>query len=255
MALMGLARDSGARAMAQAVERTSTQALHTGVSPAATAATLAAMRTILAAASLAVLLPAQRVCVAGIIEPVPGPTICQQGETHWIPLANVFLRSNTVGLDAYSFRQVVVHGIDVGLLCRVIDVQRIVDPSPVQLLSCGSQMIGCPFKVKVQGPGIGFAAIAASLQPGFQAFSCSGQGPVEHSLLLSAPIVTLVGSTTGTGSVDVVVPIPLQSAFVGMQVWFQGAHMTIGPVGPLLLSNSVLLIPSLLLPPCAPTNC
>lgn len=207
------------------------------------------------ALSLLTSLPAQTVCVTGILEAVPGPTICQQGETHWLPAANVYLRASGINLGNYVGRTVVVHGVDIGLVCRVLDVRQVDDPARVQLIHCGSQMIGCPFKVKVNGPGLGFAVLGASLARGFTPFSCSGLGPVETTLLLGSPITTLVAGATGTGSLEQVVPIPLVSAFVGVLVLFQGAHMTIGPIGPLYFSNVVELVPGPLLPPCAPTNC
>jgi hypothetical protein len=198
---------------------------------------------------------AQTVCVTGVLEPVPGPTICQQGETHWFREARVYLRASGINLGNYVGRTVTAHGVDIGLLCRVLDVRQIVDPARTQLISCGSQMIGCPFKVKVLGPGLGFAILAASTGQGFTPFGCTGLDPVENTLLLATPVVTLISGLTGTGTLEQVIPIPLVNAFVGVRVLFQGAHMTVGPVGPLELSNVVELVPGLLLPPCAPTNC
>jgi hypothetical protein len=131
-------------------------------------------------------LAAQTVCVTGVLEPVPGPTICQQGETHWFRESGVYLRATGINLGNYVGRTVTAHGVDIGLLCRVLDVRQIVDPAAVQLISCGSQMIGCPFKVKVQGPGLGFAILAASLARGFQPFSCNGLDPVQRAAAASS---------------------------------------------------------------------
>lgn len=205
--------------------------------------------------SLSLPLAAQTICVTGVLQPLPGPTICMQGETHWLPDAEVFLRATGIDLNQYIGRTVTVHGVDIGLLCRVIDVRQVVDPAAVQLVGCGSQMIGCPFKVKVTGPGLGFAMLAASFTAGFHPLGCSNLDAIRGSLLLGLPAEVLLSGTTGSGSLELTIPIPLNNALVGVRVRFQGAHMTIGPVGPLELSNRVELVPGLLLPPCAPTNC
>lgn len=196
------------------------------------------------------------VCVSGTIVPVGGPTICQQGETHRLDGTAIYLRSSTVNLDSVSGRVVEVQGTDIGLLCRVIDVQAVVDPTPVALTWCGSPMIGCPLKVVVQGPGLGFAILAASLTPDFQPLGCGNNpGDVHGTLQLGQPVETIFAGVTTSGSVDTTIAIPLDNALVGLFVWFQGAHMTIGRQGPLRLSNVGMIQVSLLLPPCAPTNC
>lgn len=195
------------------------------------------------------------VCVSGLLEPVPGPTICQQGETHWFAAARVYLRSNTVNLASFAGQVVQVEGPDIGLLCRVIDVRRVAAPAPALLVSCGSPMAGCPVRVEVQGPGLGFAILAASTGAGFQPLGCGGLGALEGTLLLGSPAVVLVAGTTGTGELGVTIPIPLQNALVGVGILFQGAHATIGPVGPLHLTNVERIVVSPLLPPCLPITC
>ena len=212
------------------------------------------IRTAMPGAIAAALAAQAPVCVSGIVEPVPGPTICQNGETHWFAAASVYLRSSTVNLAALVGHTVQVQGTDVGLLCHVIDVQQVADPAPVAMSSCGSPMLGCPVRLRVSGPGLGFAVLAGSVARAFQPLGCSGPGPTG-TILLGPPIVTLVSGTTGLGTIDVLVPIPPNPALQGVSVWFQGAHMTIGPIGPIVTSDVVRIVVTPLLPPCAPTNC
>jgi hypothetical protein len=210
----------------------------------------------LACAFFASTLAAQNVCVSGEIVPLGGPTLCQQGETHRLEGTSVYLRSSAVNLGSFLGRVVEVEGVDVGLLCRVIDVAQVLDPTPVLLTSCGSPMAGCPVKVVVQGAGLGFAILGASFGGDFNPLGC-GNNPADlhGTLLLAAPVEVLVASTTGSGRVEVTIPIPASNAVLGLGVLFQGAHMTIGRQGPLRLANRVGVTIAPLLPPCGATNC
>ncbi|HLQ38799.1 MAG TPA: hypothetical protein VK348_13400 [Planctomycetota bacterium] len=201
-------------------------------------------------------LAAQSVCASGEIVPIAGPTICQNGETHRLLGTAVFLRSSTLNLGAYAGRIVEVQGTDVGLLCHVIEVTGVIDPAPVTMSWCGSPMLSCPVKVVLQGPGLGVGLLAVALASGYQALGCgTNPGDLHGTLLLGPAADVFAVLATPTGRLDQVVPIPLDSALVGLNVLFQGAHMTIGPQGPLQVSNRVTVTLSILMPPCAPTNC
>src|SRR5262245_49385030 len=63
--------------------------------------------------------------VTGIVQPVPGPTICMQGETHFLECTSVYLKSSTVNLNAWVGQTVNVTGVDVGITCHVIDVTSV----------------------------------------------------------------------------------------------------------------------------------
>jgi hypothetical protein len=214
-----------------------------------------ALSSLLGALLLGAALPAQNpVCITGVLAPVPGPTICQQGETHWFAAAGVYLKSSTVNLAAHVGSTVRIEGNDVGLLCHVIDVTQLFDPAPVVLVSCGSAMLGCGVRVRVNGPGLGFVLLAASTGRGYQPLGCGG-ATLHGTVLLGQPIVTLVGQVDGNGTASALASIPPNPAFLGAQLWFQGAHLPIGPVGALELSDVLQVIVAPLLPPCAPTNC
>jgi hypothetical protein len=194
------------------------------------------------------------VCITGLLEPLPGPTICQQGETHWFAAARVYLKSSTVNLAAHVGSTVRIEGTDVGLLCHVVDVTQIFDPAPVVLTSCGSAMLGCGVRVRVNGPGLGFVLLAASTTRGYQPLGC-GSASLHGTVLLGQPIATLAGIVDGNGTVSALASIPANTAFLGAQLWFQGGHLPIGPVGALELSDVLGITVTPLLPPCAPTNC
>jgi len=197
----------------------------------------------------------QPVCVSGLLEPVPGVTICQQGETHWFPEAGIYLRSNSVNWTPFVGRVVTVTGFAIGLTCELLDVIQITDPAPTLLVQCGSPMLGCPVKVVVSGPGMGLAFLAASTSSGIIPFGCLSVNGLEGSLLLGLPAVILSSGVTGTGIFDLTFTIPSNNSLIGIGVWLQGAHATIGPVGPLVLTNVQQFVTTPLLPPCAPTNC
>lgn len=205
-------------------------------------------------ALLAPPVPAQGpVCVTGRVVPV-GPTICQQGETHMLECARVFLRSSSVNLARYNGQIVRIEGRDIGLLCTVLDVNR-VTPAPATLIRCGSPSPGCPIKLKVCPGAIGRWWLFGSFRPGFRPVDCQGMRFfADGSLLLGVPGVTLVsGMPLGTCG-ELTINIPADPALTGLQAWFQGVRQDIGPVGPLQLTNAecVTLLP---MRPCSVPNC
>lgn len=195
--------------------------------------------------------PAQ-VCLNGVLEPVGGPTICQQGETHLVSGTRVYLRSRTVDLNRWNGQLVRIEGSDISVTCRVLDVTQVTLPTAVLRL-CGSPSPGCPVKLTV-GPGaIGQWLLFGSFQQGYQPFGCTF--PVDGTLLLGGAISTVSGGMFGGPSGDTVIFIPLNPALVGLRVLFQGARQDIGPIGPPQLTNVELLVLSPFMPPCQPLNC
>ena len=102
---------------------------------------------------------------------------------------------------------------------------------------------------------MGLAFLAASTSSGNIPVGCLSVNGLEGSLLLGLPAVILSSGVTGTGIFDLTFTIPSNNSLIGIGVWLQGAHATIGPVGPLVLTNVQQFVTTPLLPPCAPTNC
>lgn len=202
---------------------------------------------------------AQDLCVTGELQPVPGPTICQQGETHMLVgtgTVAVFLRSNAVNLQASVGNIVTVVGQDIGLLCRVLDVTAVLDPAPVVAVSCGSPSPGCPIRVATQGPGLGAGLLAIAFDSGFTPLGCGTlPGELSGTVLLGTAAELLLAGPAPVGRIDTTLLIPADNALIGTNVGFQGAHMTVGRAGPWRISNVVWLQIAPLLPPCAPLNC
>lgn len=200
---------------------------------------------------LATAIPAQ-VCLNGVLEPVGGPTICQQGETHLVAGTRVYLRSRTVDLNRWNGQLVRIEGNDISVTCRVLEVTQVTPPTAV-LRWCGSPSTGCPVKLTV-GPGaIGQWLLFGAFQQGYQPLGCVF--PVDGTLLLGGTIATVNGGMFGGPSGDTVIFIPLSPALVGMRVLFQGARQDIGPLGPPQLTNLELLVLSPFMPPCQPLGC
>ncbi|MCI0585760.1 MAG: hypothetical protein L0323_02845 [Planctomycetes bacterium] len=209
---------------------------------------------LLSAASAIASAPAQApapVKVTGVVQPVPGPTICLQGETHRLGCTNVYLKSNVVDLDALVGQNVEVTGFDVGLTCNVVNVTSAAPPIPF-LEWCGTPQLGCTVKFKVCPGGLGFAWLFLADAPGYLPIN-----PVTGTVLLFfVPPPILVGSgPVGAGCLEVVVPIPFDGNLIGQEFHLQGARMDIGPVGPLQLTNAACLTITPFLPPCGPINC
>jgi hypothetical protein len=210
---------------------------------------------LLAIAAFSAFAAAQDVCVSGEVQPLGGPTICQQGETHFLVGTGVMLRGNGVALDPHVGTIVTVSGPDIGLLCHVIDVTQVVTPAPVISVSCGSPVPGCPLRVATQGPGLGLGLLAIGVGSAFQPLGCNGgPGTLDGTVLLGTFELLVVGQTQ-TGRVDTTLVIPSNQALVGVTVGFQGAHMTTGRQGPVRLSNLVEVTIVPFMPPCMPVNC
>ena len=208
----------------------------------------------LALALLAPVSPAQTttpVTVTGVVQALPGPTICLQGETHRLECTSVFLKSNLINLNALVGQNVRLTGADVGVTCHVIQVVS-ASPANPRLEWCGSPNPGCPVKFKVCPGGLGIAALFLANQPAYIPIN-----PVTGTVLISVvpPPILVAQGFVGGGCLEVTVPIPFDITLVGDQFWLQGLRMDIGPVGPLQLTNSVCLTVTPFLPPCAPINC
>jgi len=196
------------------------------------------------------------VCVAGRVQPLPGPTICMQGETHEIEGAGVWLKSGVVDLNLYNGQIVEVAGPDVNAFptCPpLIDVTQVQSPAPSILEWCGSGSTCCPIKFKVCPGGLGAWWLFLSTSPGYVPLGCGF--PIDGTLLLGPSLFQIGSGFIGASCGEVTLQIPCVNSLVGAQVWVQGARQDIGPVGPVHLTNPVSLTISPFLPPCAPTNC
>lgn len=219
-----------------------------------------AMRThLLALSLLACTLPAQigtaTVCITGRVLPVSGPTICMQGETHYLECTRVFLRSLAIDLTRLEGRLVRLVGRDIGVTCRVLEVVAAMPPIAT-LATCGTPSIGCPIKLKVCPGGLGLFWTFVALRPGFHPLGCGGlPGGFEGTVLLGQPAVTNGSGPLGAGCGEVIQRIPTDPNLVGLDVWFQGARVDIGPVGPFQLTNVECIRIGPPGPPCALPNC
>jgi len=212
------------------------------------------MKSLLSLSLCAAAVAQAPVCLSGTVQPVGGPTICMQGETHRLVDTSVLLKSSTVNLNQYVGQLVRIEGRDIGLVCNVIDVTA-VTPTYAQLAICGTPMPGCQIKVKV-GPGaIGQYAILASFGTGFLPIGCAPPDFVDGTMLLRSPALTLVVAMFPGPYGELVWQIPNQPSLQGVQIWFQGARQDVGPVGPVQLTNSarILIVP--FMPPCGGINC
>lgn len=209
------------------------------------------MRFLLAATLLLAAVPAQtRICVSGVVEDA-GFTICMQGETHRLADTPVYLRSNTINLASFLGQNVRVDGIDIGLMCRVLDVTA-VTPAPATLELCGTPMPGCSIKFKVGPFGVGLWALAASFGSGFLPLGCSPPDFLDGTWLLGSPAVTLVVAPFSGPFGEFTWPLPNSPSLQGISLRFQGARQDTGPVQ---FTNvlPVLLVP--FMPPCGSLNC
>lgn len=213
------------------------------------------MKTILTMLSLAVLANAQSpICVSGVVQPVTFPTICIQGETHFLAGTSVFLRSNVVPLAQFVGQNVRVQGTDIGLVCRVLDVAAIA-PAPAQLESCGTPMPSCQLRFKVTPGALGQYGVFGSLGSGFAPLGCAPPDGLDGTLLLGAPVhVFVVGLFSGPIG-DYVWQLPNTPAIQGVQVWIQAARQDIGPVGPIQFSNVLRFVIAPFMPVCGSINC
>ncbi|HEX6812856.1 MAG TPA: hypothetical protein VF384_14615 [Planctomycetota bacterium] len=213
------------------------------------------MKTILAMASFAAFAATQsQVCVSGVVQPVTSPTICMQGETHYLAGTSLFLRSTVVPLAQFVGQNVRVQGPDIGLVCRVLDVTAIF-PAPARLESCGTPMPGCSMRFKLTPGAIGQYGLFGSLGPGFAPLGCAPPDVFDGSLLLGWPLHTFVIALFTGPAGDYVWPLPNTPAIQGVQVWMQGARQDIGPIGPIQFTNLVRFTIVPFMPPCGGINC
>lgn len=213
------------------------------------------MKAILTTAFLTALAAAQStVCVSGVVQPVTFPTVCMQGETHFLAGTQVYLRSAVVPLPQLVGQNVRLQGHDIGLVCRVLDVSA-AGPAPAQLDYCGTPMPGCSLRFKVTPGAIGQYGLFASLGAGFQPLGCAPPDWLDGSLLLGWPIHTFLVALFPGPVGDYVWPIPNSPSVQGVQVWFQGARQDLGPVGPVEFTNVLRLVIVPFMPPCGGINC
>ncbi|MGH7149370.1 MAG: hypothetical protein ACREIU_01665 [Planctomycetota bacterium] len=184
--------------------------------------------------------------VTGVVQPVPGPTICMQGETHLLECTQVFLKSNAVDLNALVGQNVRLTGFDVGVTCNVVQVFAAAPANPT-LEWCGTPAPGCSVKFKVCPGPIGLALLVVSTAPGFLPVFLP-LNPTPEAILVAPPFVPIPLAIGTTGCFDSTVAIPPDLSLVGADFWLQGARMDIGPAGPMHLSNPVCLT---ILPPIA----
>lgn len=213
------------------------------------------MRTSLPAVLLAASAVAQpQVCATGIVEPVGGPTICMQGETHRLADTSLYLKSQMLDLNAFVGQLVRVVGADVGVTCRVLEVTQVTPPHAV-LRWCGSPMPGCPIRLQV-GPGaLGYWWLFGAFGPGYLPVGCGGLEWIDGTAFLQLPPVAVAqGFFTGPWG-EYVLQLPPNPSLVGAQVWFQGLRQDVGPVGPMQLTNVETFTITPFLPPCAGINC
>jgi hypothetical protein len=194
------------------------------------------------------------VCATGVIEPVTGPTICMQGETHLLAGTRLYLRSRAVDLNRYLGQLVRVEGPDIGVTCNILEVTAVTNPHAI-LNWCGTAMPGCPIKLQV-GPGaIGRWALFGSFGPGYLPLGCGGIEWIDGTVFMLLPAVSLGGGMFPGPWGEIVLPIPPSMSLVGTRVWFQGARQDIGPVGPVQLTNVQLITITPFMPPCGSINC
>ena len=132
--------------------------------------------------------------------------------------------------------------------CTSLDVFSAAKPVAT-LVRCGNPVPGCQIRFRVGPSGeIGQWVLYFSAAP---AFLPLGE---DATLLLSAPQFLASGLLFGdTATYDV--SIPPDISLTGVNLWFQGTRQSIGPVGPLRLTNAECLTiwgPS---PPCVLLDC
>lgn len=185
---------------------------------------LAALATPLAAQS-----PLRMV---GRLEPVPGPTICNQRLTHRLECTRIYLVSRAVDLNAWNGQIVDLEGVDRGLLCTVIDVTRI-QPAAGTLQMTGTPALGNTLLFTLSGPGLSWNAALLGSGPFYLPIDLS-----LGTLFLAPPLYLLAGGASG-GSAQFAVQIPVDPTLIGYEAFLQSVHQTIGPIGPPFLGNPI----------------
>jgi hypothetical protein len=177
---------------------------------------------------------AAQVLVSGVVQPVPGPTICMQGETHLLECTGVFLRSSTVNLNSFVGQAVLATGSDIGLTCHVIEVSQVVYASLV-LSRAGTPTLGqtVTFTLCL------YSSLSGDVYGIFFSAS-SGFFPIDLSLgtVLLGPPVFILGGGPNLICADLPVAIPFDPSLVGASFWAQGV---VGAPFLTQLSNAVCL--------------
>jgi len=173
------------------------------------------------------------VAVDGTVLPVPGPTICQQGETHYLECTRVFLKSTSVDLRTLERQTVRLRGVDMGGgRCTVIDVRSHSRPGGL-LTWMGNPSPGCRVVFQICGSGLGAYYFFLGSGPAYLPVD------MQFGTILIAPPWLLLQSGHHGGCTDIPVGVPPDRQLIGFTFHFQGVVHDVGPVGPLQTTNSV----------------
>lgn len=143
--------------------------------------------------------------------------------------------------------------LSVDPLCTVpVIVVESVSFANSTLDSCGTPAPGCAMRLRIGPNGLGVWSLWFSIEP--QGFL--DLGPLTGVWLLNRPIFLLdAGFFAGVDSGIVDINVPPNPNLVGLTVSFQGMTNSIGPVGPLMLTNPrrVTIVPATV--PCVQPDC
>ncbi|QDU66003.1 hypothetical protein [Engelhardtia mirabilis] len=198
---------------------------------------------------------AQPATFTGVIESLPGPGPCNDAKYYLKcsgPLAGsqdgIHVRSLTVDLSPFVGQIIQYTSTYTPGPCASLSVLTAQLPQAT-LVKCGNAVPGCPMRLRVGPSGeIGQWSLYYSLAPAFL--------PIlpDATLLISNPQFLAAGLLFGdTATFDFTVPSG--PSVTGLSIWFQGTRQSIGPVGPLRLTNAeclTILGPS---PPCFEPGC
>jgi len=164
-----------------------------------------------------------QVNMTGTIRPLPGPTVCQQGETHTLECTGVLLRSSLLDLRRWEGHVVTLTADEVGITCKVYEVTGIAD-ARVTLNWSGVPTPGgrIRFQVCVRGsnPPHPFR-VYGGLERGFLSL-----GPLTGTRFLGTDArLVATGWSLGCGTADA--GIPNRAGMVGRWIHCQavGIHL------------------------------
>ena len=190
----------------------------------------------------------------GEVLPLGGPTLCQNGAFFLdcsgpVPgqQNGIVVTSQNLDLAKYVGDILEWSGSYTSGPCPTLDVSSVAPPAAT-LVRCGNPVPGCPVRLRVGPSGeIGQWSLYLSTAPAFLPIG-------DATLLIAKPIFAGSGLLFGdTQTFDVTLPADV--ALSGLSLWFQGTRQSIGPVGPLRLTNAeclTILGPS---PPCILPDC
>lgn len=164
-----------------------------------------------------------QVTMTGTVRPLPGPTVCQQGETHTLECTGVLLRSSLIDLRRWEGRTVTLTADEVGVTCKVYEVTGIAD-ARVTLDWSGIPTPGgrIRFQVCVQGSNPPHLfKVYGGLERGFIYL-----GPLTGTRFLGADArLVATGWSLGCGSAEGT--IPNRPSLVGRWIYCQavGIHL------------------------------